>query len=34
MSNGKLVILAGGISSRMKKPAVLKEQVDSRLITT
>ncbi|MGA7722554.1 MAG: sugar phosphate nucleotidyltransferase [Ignavibacteriaceae bacterium] len=32
MSNGKLVILAGGISSRMKKPAVLKEQVDSRLI--
>ena len=32
MSAGKLVILAGGISSRMKKPTVLKEQVDNRLI--
>lgn len=32
MSNGKLVILAGGISSRMKKPAELKGQVDNRLI--
>jgi glucose-1-phosphate adenylyltransferase len=32
MSDGKLVILAGGISSRMKKPTVLKEQVDNRLI--
>ncbi|MDR3628521.1 MAG: sugar phosphate nucleotidyltransferase [Ignavibacteriaceae bacterium] len=32
MSEGKLVILAGGISSRMKKPAELKENVDSRLI--
>jgi glucose-1-phosphate adenylyltransferase len=32
MSEGKLVILAGGISSRMKKPAELKGNVDSRLI--
>jgi len=32
MSKGRLVILAGGISSRMKKPAELKENVDSRLI--
>jgi glucose-1-phosphate adenylyltransferase len=32
MNKGKLVILAGGISSRMKKPAELKENVDERLI--
>jgi glucose-1-phosphate adenylyltransferase len=32
MSEGKLVILAGGISSRMKKPAELKGNVDNRLI--
>ena len=29
---GKLIILAGGISSRMKKPAELKENVENRLI--
>jgi len=32
MNDGKLVILAGGISSRMKKPVELKETVDNRLI--
>ncbi len=32
MSDGKLVILAGGISSRMKKPIVKKLNVDSHLI--
>ncbi len=29
---GKLIILAGGISSRMKKPAELKDNVENRLI--
>ncbi len=32
MNDGRLVILAGGISSRMKKPAELNDNVDSRLI--
>ncbi|NCQ17913.1 MAG: nucleotidyltransferase [Ignavibacteria bacterium CG_4_8_14_3_um_filter_37_9] len=32
MNDGKLVILAGGISSRMKKPVEFKETVDNRLI--
>ncbi len=32
MIEGKLIILAGGISSRMKKPAELKENVENRLI--
>lgn len=32
MSRGKLVILAGGISSRMKKPVEKKLNIDSRLI--
>ena len=32
MNDGRLVILAGGISSRMKKPAGFKEEVESRLI--
>lgn len=33
MNNGKLVILAGGISSRMKKPAVGNLDVDRKLIS-
>ena len=32
MSEGKLVILAGGISSRMKKPAASEEKIDNQLI--
>lgn len=32
MSDGRMVILAGGISSRMKNPADIKENVDSKLI--
>ncbi len=32
MSDGRLVILAGGISSRMKNPVTIKEEIDSRLI--
>lgn len=32
MNDGRLVILAGGISSRMKKPADIKEEIDLRLV--